>query len=207
MHTHFSNILFFYCPPLPHTLFSSPFNSLHTKSAGEISCLIWSLLKHDNTATRLVCSAEVVWGRIYIKTTKKIIQEMNHSHCWGFYFFMLHKIIYKSIKRDRCDTKTSVFFYLLPASQQPSSLHTVKNMRQYDVCELNISTIVEISDQSFMPSHLNNRKTNLDNTSAGAGKGNEKRKKAQSRKRKSEGLDFLWCLRRHWWAQLIFHRG
>ena len=70
---------------------------------------------------------------------------------------MLHKIIYKSIKLDKCDTKTSVFFF---SSCQPAAIIITHctNMRQYDVCELNISTIVEISDQSFMRTHLNNRK-------------------------------------------------
>ncbi len=43
-------------------------------------------------------------------------------------------------------------------------------MRQYDVCELNISTIVEISDESFMRAHLQSQQITHLETLAGARK-------------------------------------
>lgn len=46
------------------------------------------------------------------------------------------------------------------SSCQPAAIITYcTNMRQYDVYELNISTIVEISDRSFILTHLQSKHT------------------------------------------------
>lgn len=47
--------------------------------------------------------------------------------------------------------------FFLPANQQPSLTYCT-NMRQYDVYELNISTMVEISEQSIIHAlHTHNK--------------------------------------------------
>lgn len=80
-------------------------------------------------------------------------------------------------------------------SCQPAAIIThCTNMRQYDVYELNISTIVEISDESFMRTHFT---ITTNHTFRNTRRCKEvKEERAQSGKRKSEGLDFLCCLKR-----------
>lgn len=56
-------------------------------------------------------------------------------------------------------------------SCQPAAIIThCTNMRQYDVYELKISTIVEISDESFMHTHLQSQQITHLETLAGARK-------------------------------------
>lgn len=66
------------------------------------------------------------------------------------------------------DVKQNKCFF--PPCQPAAIITHCTNMRQYDVYELNISTIVEISDRSFMRAHLQSQEITRFETFAGARK-------------------------------------